>query len=651
MHSDSEYFGEEKLEKAYDAALFARILPYIVPHRGLLFMSVLMVVLISMVTLAIPYLTKTAIDRYIVPVEKIQPLEEGEKVKKRNFSVPLSGEKTRSIVNRNGELFDVGDGEAVIAFEDLGKLDPGDLAFLRKGDLGGILLVSLAVLAVALLEFLLTFLQYLIMEYLGQKIIHDLRVSLFTHIQGLSIAFFNRNPVGRLVTRVTSDVQNMHELFTSVVTFLAKDFFLFFGIMGVLLWMNWKLALISFVTLPAVIFLTAYFAKKTRNVFRIIRVKIAEINSRFSETVGGIKVIQAFGHEADNYHAFKKLNRENYLADLSQIHLFALFMPSVELLGVVTTAVVIYWGGGFVLEDGITLGALVAFIAYLEMFFKPVRDIAEKYNILQNAMASAERIFQILDSGEKLSSDMETVGRMERIRELSLDNVSFSYNPGEKVLKEISLTLSAGKTLAVVGPTGSGKTSLINLIVRFYDPDSGTVRINGRDLREFTQDAVRARIALVMQDPFLFTGTLRENIVHGREDLTDREMDAVIDNADCRGIVSRLPLGLDTPLAEALSSGERQLISIARAFAKDPDLIILDEATSYVDSESERRIQAALAKLLRGRAAVVIAHRLATARSADCIAVLNKGRIIEKGTHRELMEMRGFYYNLTMAKG
>ena len=334
------------------------------------------------------------------------------------------------------------------------------------------------------------------MEYTGQMIMHDLRVGLFTHIQGLSVAFFTRNPVGRLVTRVANDIQNMHELFTSVVAFVFKDLFLLTGIAVVLLSLNWRLALVSFTVIPFVLYASIHFSGQAREAFRILRLKIAEINTRFSETIGGIKVIQLFLQEKRNYLGFKRLNHEHYLAGMRQVHVFAVFMPVIEILGAVAIAVVIFYGGGDVLAQSISLGAIVAFLSYMKMFFRPIRDIAEKYNILQNAMASAERIFLILDSKESLPqpvSDVESgtksgsktkVQTLGKISEISLENVTFGYVKGETVLENVSFNITAGRTLAVVGPTGSGKTSIINLIIRFYDPTSGRVLLKGDDIKK-----------------------------------------------------------------------------------------------------------------------------------------------------------------------
>ncbi|MBW2710464.1 MAG: ABC transporter ATP-binding protein [Deltaproteobacteria bacterium] len=662
MRTDYGYFEEKQLGKPYDVKLLARLYPYTNPYKLLLAASIVLVVFITLLDLSLPYITKIAIDRYIIP--KIESA--GGKGNIRYLKADLTDPGIRAVVEKHPSLFKVQEASAIIPYDDLPKLSKKDLGMLRKNDLDGITWITAVFLGIVLINFVFNMAQVLIMEYTGQMIMHDLRVRLFNHIQGLSVSFFTRNPVGRLVTRVANDVQNMHELFTSVIVFVFKDLFLLVGIAVVLMGINLRLALVSFTVIPFVLWASIYFSGQAREAYRILRLKIAEINTRFSETIGGIRVIQLFLQEKRNYLDFKHLNHEHYLAGMRQIHVFAMFMPVIEILGAVAIAVVIYYGGGGALAGTLSLGALVAFISYMKMFFRPIRDIAEKYNILQNAMASAERIFLILDSTETIplpvsdrKSDPETgskiiSGTLDKISEISMENVSFAYIKGETVLNNISFRITAGKTLAVVGPTGSGKTSIINLLVRFYDPTSGGVSLNGVDVKNIDPAVLRAKMALVMQDPFLFSETIRRNITLGKEDISEAGMERILENSNCKTFVDRLPDGLDTVLSEggaSISSGERQLISIARAFARNPDLIILDEATSHIDSETEQKIQEALDNLMAHRTSIVVAHRLSTARDADTILVLNRGRIIETGNHAELMQLKGFYFRLNQLQG
>jgi ATP-binding cassette subfamily B multidrug efflux pump len=668
MHIDYGHFEEKQLGKPYDVKLLGRLYPYTKPYKLLLFSSIVLIVLITLLDLSLPYVTKIAIDRYIVPGQKIKEnkiVGRGEN-KLRTLKADMADPQIESIVRKYSDLFKVEGSFALISFHNLTKLDKNDLSILRKRDLSGVTFITAVFLAIVIFNSVLNIVQVLIMEYAGQMVMHDLRIHLFKHIQSLSVAFFTRNPVGRLVTRMTNDIQNMNELFSSVIAFVFKDLFLLVGIAVVLISIHLKLALVSFAVIPFVLYASLHFSGQAREAYRTLRIKIAEINTRFSETIGGIKVIQLFLQEKQNFLGFKNLNHEHYLAGMKQIHVFAIFMPVIEILGAVAIAVVIFYGGGGVLSGTISLGALVAFLSYMKMFFMPIRDIAEKYNILQNSMASAERIFLILDSSETIQQPVADIGfhteskskpfgtALDKISEISMEKVSFEYVKNEPVLKNISFSIKAGETLAVVGPTGSGKTSMINLIVRFYDPTSGRVLLNGVDIKEENIKGLRSKMALVMQDPFLFSDTIRENITLGKRNLSEAAFQQILQDSNCKTIVDRLPEGVYTVLSEggtSISSGERQLISIARAFARNPDLIILDEATSYIDSETEVKIQEALTKLMSNRTSIIVAHRLSTAREADKIIVLNRGQIIETGNHSELMKIQGFYYRLNQLQG
>ena len=660
MRTDFGYFEEKQLGKPYDIKMLRRLYPFTRPYRLFFILSIFLVIIITLLDLSLPYITKIAIDRYIVPKFESANFKDvrSREDKVRFFEADITDPEIKAIVNKYSDQFKISGSFALISFDDLSGLDKEDLSILRKDDLAGITLITAIFIGLILLNFVLNFLQVMLMEYTGQKIMHDLRVRLFAHIQDLSVAFFSRNPVGRLVTRVTNDTQNMHELFTSVISFVFKDIFLLFGIMFVLITINWQLALISFVVLPFVLYASLYFSSLARDAFRVLRIKVAEINTKFSETIAGIKVVQLFLREKDNYRDFKRLNNENYQAGMKQVQIFAIFMPVVELLGAVTIALVIFYGGGQALAGSISLGALVAFISYMKMFFRPIRDMAEKYNIMQNAMASAERIFLIFDNKDRLPQPRVENGyklpAIDNIDKIEMEDVSFSYIPDEPVLNKISFKIIAGQTIAVVGRTGSGKTTLINLIIRFYDPTSGRILINGKNIKNYEKSILRSKIALVMQDPFLFSGTIRDNIGQANSKISEKEMEYILEASNCKGFINRLPDGIDTVLSEggaSISSGERQLISIARAFARNPGLIILDEATSYIDSETEQKIQEAVSSLMKNRASIIIAHRLTTARNADRIIVINKGRIIETGTHVELMTKRGFYFKLNQLQG
>jgi len=647
--STNKAFDERDPGRSQDMRLLRRLYPYIRPYRLLLSATLLLMILITVFELAIPYVTKVAIDNYIVPGFRQEDRTSEQDA--RYLGVDLAAPRVKEIVAAHPEKFRVDEETAKIKYQELSKLPPDTIARLRQPDMTGVGYAAAALLVIIFLNFGVNFIQVLIMEYTGQQVMHDLRMALFAHIQKLTVRFFTHNPVGRLVTRVTNDIQNMHEMFTSVLIFVMKDIFLIAGITIMLFAIDWQLSLVVYAIFPFVFYAAAKFAGTARQAFRTLRIKIAEINSHFSETIGGMAVIQLFRHEAANFDAFKRLNHEYFTAGMQQITIFAVFMPFIELMSSVVLAVVIFYGGGSMMADRITLGTLVVFISYLRMFFRPIRDIAEKYNITLNALSSAERIFLILGETDRLPEP--AAGRQEsmpeQIAEISMDRVWFSYNAGEPVLKDISLNIRGGETIAVVGPTGAGKTSLINLITRFYDPDEGSLRINGIDIRKFRIADVRSKIALVLQDPFLFSATIRENIFPDQPDVNEAEIEPILDNANCRRFISRLPNGIDTQLSEggtSLSSGQRQLISIARALAQNPELIIFDEATSYIDSETEQDIQTALLNLMENRTAIIIAHRLSTARIADRIVVVNHGRIIEIGSHDELIQQNGFYHRL-----
>ncbi len=657
MRSDSGNFEEENLGKAYDTRLILKILPFMRPYVLVFSLSVAMLALITGLDLAVPYVTREAIDRYIVPVVT----NESSGREGRMIRVDIRDMDSRDVLSRNEEMFEKKGDDVYLSLDSLKNMNREDLGIIRFMDLRGISVCSLLILVIVAFQFMFTFIQKLVTEYAGQMIMHDLRMRVFRHIQSLSLTFFNKNPVGRLVTRTTNDIQNMQEMFSSVIEFVFKDLFLILGIAVVLLVISPKLALVSFIVIPFVLLASVYFSRFARGAFRDLRVLTAKINTRISESIQGMRVIQLFRYERENHRSFATVNHDNYLAGIRQLQVFSVFMPVVEFLGSLALALIIFYGGKGVLDDSVSLGTLVAFISYMKMFFRPIRDVTEKYNVLQNAMSSAERIFQILDktsdvddgSGNYAGKGMNKMA-LQSIRHVEFENVTFGYNDTETVFNDLSFSLGQGDVLAVVGPTGAGKTSLIHLLVGFYTPDSGQITFNFIDRSSYDLSSIRSRIALVTQDPFLFTGTVKENILGATNGVTDSRFREILTAAHCDALVERLPKGVDTVLTDGgsgLSSGERQLISIARAIARDPDLIILDEATSYIDSESEVIIQDALENLMRSRTSLIIAHRISTARHADRILVLKRGKVVEQGNHRELMGLEGLYYKMVKMKG
>jgi len=499
-----------------------------------------------------------------------------------------------------------------------------------------------------LFAFIIDFIQTLFMEYTGQKIILNLRCILFARMTRLEVAFYDQNSSGRLVSRVAGDVENMNEMFTSVLVFLFKDLFLMAGILVILFTIDFTLALYLSLLIPIIVITTIGFSKVLRKAFRTIRQKIAEINHSFSEGITGIKIIQTTASQGSFSKRFKTLNFEHFAATLFQIKMFSVFMPFIGFLGVISVAIIIWTASFKFLENTLTLGELVAFLTYMKLFFRPLRELSEKFNLLQNALASAERIVTVLAIQAANPESDQKAEFLQKIDTLSFERVDFSYKPEEPVLKKISFHLPRGNSIGIVGQTGAGKSSLINLITGFYQPDKGKILFNNHPHDRIPIRDVRKRLALVMQDPILFSGSIRENISPASLAIPESVLEKALYDANCNFLFEKFD-GLDTTIEQGgrpLSSGEKQLVCIARAFAFNPDLIIFDEATSYMDSQSEQKVHDAMKKLMRGRLAIVIAHRLSTVKECDSILLLRDGAIKEQGTHASLVDLKGEYYYL-----
>ncbi|WP_022665231.1 ABC transporter ATP-binding protein [Desulfospira joergensenii] len=519
-------------------------------------------------------------------------------------------------------------------------------------DLAGIKIPSFQTFAlifsgIVVAGFAISFVQTLFMEYTGQKIILNLRCALFSHMTRLPVSYFDENASGRLVSRVAGDIENMNEMFTTVLVFMVKDLVLMAGVLVMLFLLDPGLTLFLSWILPVLLVTVILFSRTARRAFRNIRQKIGEINHQFSEGINGIKVIQTIPAVETFVRRFERLNLAHFRAAMFQIRIFALFMPLIGFLGTALTAAILWKGSFFTADQSMSLGELVAFLTYVKLFFRPLRDLSEKFNLLQNALASAERIVTVLNR-PKTGAPAGSSKPIQEIESLEFKGIDFSYKPGTPVLKDISFSLAPGQALGIAGQTGSGKTSIINLITGFYGPGAGEILFNGTDLARLDITEIRARTALVMQDPILFSGTIRENICPWGADLQDSDLESALEKAGCRFLFEKFQ-GLDTRLMEGgrpLSSGEKQLVCIARAFAFDPDLIIFDEATSYMDSQSEQAIHNAMEKLLQGRLSILIAHRLSTIRNCDKIILLRNGRIREQGSHKELTDLGGEYFHL-----
>ena len=583
--SAPSFHEDDTIAKSYDRQLLVRLLRYLHPYQMAVAASFLLIVAMAGLDLVGPYLTKVAIDRHIA-----------------------------------------------------------------RGDAAGLSRVAALYLAVLLAAFAVRFAQVYILQMTGQRIVMDLRRQIYAHLQRLHVAYFDRNPVGRLITRVTTDVDAVNELFTSGVVTVFGDLFTLIGIMGVMLALDWKLALVTFAVIPLFFLVTNWFRRGSRQSFREVRKWIARINAFLQENLGGMTVVQLFRREERNRAAFAAINREHAEANLRSIFYYAVFYPAIDVLAAVAIALILVYGGAQVLSGGLTLGVLVAFIQYSERFWRPISDLSEKFNILQSAMASAERIFTLLDTPVLVAAP-PAPARLPAVRgAVAFENVWFSYGQGEPdwVLQDISFSVEPGQRVALVGHTGAGKTSIISLLARFYDAQKGRVTLDGVDVRDLEPAQLRSALALVLQDVHLFSGTIASNIRLGSA-IPDERVRAAARAVHAHRFIEVLPGGYQAEVKErgaSLSVGQKQLLSFARALAHDPRVLVLDEATSSVDTETEGLIQDALRVLLRGRTAIVIAHRLSTVQNVDEILVLHKGTIRERGTHQALLAQRGLYWRL-----
>ncbi|MFZ3085407.1 MAG: ABC transporter ATP-binding protein, partial [Candidatus Hydromicrobium sp.] len=487
-------------------------------------------------------------------------------------------------------------------------------------------------------------------EYMGQKVMYDMRMDIFSHINKMPMSFFDKNPVGRIMTRVTADVQTLNEMLSSGIVTLFGDVFMILGIMVMMLFLNWKLSLITFSVLILLAIAAFIFRSKVRISFRIIRAKISNINSFLQEAISGINTTKLFNRQKENNKDFRTLNQQYLDIYLKTIFYYAVFFPIVTFISILAIALIIWYGGQKVIQNFLTLGTLVAFIQYIEKFFQPISDLSEKFGILQEAIAASERIFKLLDQKPAIVSPASPVKVKEIKGNIKFDRVWFAYNNRDYVLKDISFKLETGRSVAFVGATGSGKTSIINLLNRFYDINKGKIFLDDIDIKRFNLQDLRKHIGVVMQDVFLFSGTVLDNIRLGNKDISLEEVVEASKYVNANKFIERLPGKYYYEVKErgqTLSVGQRQLIAFTRALVFNPEiLLVLDEATSSIDSEIEALIQDALAKIMKNRTTIVIAHRLSTIKNVDKLIVLSHGRIVEKGTHQELIKLRGIYYKL-----
>jgi ATP-binding cassette subfamily B protein len=497
-------------------------------------------------------------------------------------------------------------------------------------------------------SFAAEYLETWLLQLTGQRIMFDLRSEIYGHLQRLDVAFYDRNPVGRLMTRVTSDVDALNDLFTSGVVSVFGDVFSLIGIMTVLIVMDWRLALVTFSVLPLIVLLTQWFRRNVRESYRTVRGLVARINAFLQENITGMATVQVFRREGRHFSQFEGINASHRDANVASILYYAVFYPSIELIGALATALIIWWGGGWVLGGTLTVGVLVAFTQYAQRFFRPISDLSEKFNLLQSAMASSERIFGLLDTPVAVQTPPAPRAGAGPGR-ITFDHVWFAYAGDDFVLRDVSFEVQPGTRVAIVGATGAGKSTIINLLMRFYDVSRGRILIDGVDIRELDLHDLRRRFSLVLQDVHVFSGTVAGNVRLGRADLGDEQVRAALAAVHADQFVDRLPEGLAAPVAErgaTLSTGQKQLLSFARALAFNPAVLLLDEATSSVDTDTELLIRDALRVLMAGRTTVAIAHRLSTIQDMDAILVLHKGQVRESGSHQELLARRGIYHRL-----
>jgi len=575
---------EEILGKAYDGKLMRRLLHYLRPYKWYVVLGIVLSMVVSALEAVRPYFTKIAVDDNI-----------------------------------------------------------------KNHDEHGLLITALMFLSVLTLRGVMQYFNSYLTQWIGQRTIFDLRMELFRHLQNLSLKFYDRNPIGRLITRVTSDVEVLNDMFSSGIVMVFSDVFMIAGILWFMFSMNWQLAFVSLSVLPFLFYGTFLFRKKAREAYRDVRIQIAKINTFMQEHITGMIVDQIFNREKKAYDQFDGLNAAHRDANIRSIFYYAVFYPAVDIIGAVAVGLIIWYAGGKSLEGKVTIGTIMAFLQFNEMFWRPIRDLSEKYNIMQTAMASSERIFKLLDDNSILPNPDSPVSLSNMKGKVEFRNVWFAYNDENWVLKNVSFTIQAGETIAFVGHTGAGKTTIISLLSRFYEIQKGEILVDDININDVNIADLRTHIAVVLQDVFLFSGDIKGNISLGNDAIPFERVKAAAQFVGVDQFIETMPHQYDEAVKErgsTLSVGQKQLLSFARALAYNPKILVLDEATSSVDTETELLIQSAIKKLLAGRSSIVIAHRLSTIQSADKIIVMHKGEIRESGTHQELLALGGIYYKL-----
>ena len=687
------YYEEKDSDKIYDRLLMTRLIKYLLPYKKYFIISFLILILIAFFAIALPYVLKYGIDEYINPsiklidisnfpeletefankyqkyvietqdqkiliksynIDKLLPkhfhmLQSNKSIGRDFYAIFPKTKENNQLAEKYLDIFQSFGQYFLINQSELEKILTEDTRILRKDDFHGLLKLSIIFIIILIFRFVFSYIQIYLTQYAAMHSMYDLRMKLFNHLQKLPLSFFDKNPIGRLLTRVANDINALAEMLGEGLITLVQDLVMMLSILVVMLVINYKLALITFVVLPFVVFFMVKFKVDVRKVYRSVRIKLAKINATLSENISGITTIQLFHQEKNKFDQFKSITKEYFTAEKNQLKVFAVFRPLIDVMVHLAIGLIIWYGGGRILANRMSLGVLVLFISYVHRFFDPLYDLSQKYNIMQTAMASLEKIFKLMDIKPEQYTYLPLT-KSSRIKGIvEFKDVWMAYNEDEYILKNINLTIQSGEKIALVGATGGGKTSIVKLLSRFYPFQKGEILIDRIPITQYSLSDLRKNIGVVQQDVFIFSGKIKDNITLYRDDISEEEIIKAAKYVNADKFISKLPNKYNEDARErgsVLSAGQRQLLAFARVLVCNPSIFILDEATSNIDTETEILIQDALQKIMKNRTSIIIAHRLSTIQNVDRILVVHKGEIVEEGNHQELLKQRGLYYNL-----